>query len=71
MSTSRVNTVTTPKLTQRLLYIMFRGRTNLTATATVLDRTAHHPIMLEYDVLSYRTNATQNRGTEQGPDRPE
>ena len=34
---------------------------NPMATAAAIDRVVHHSALLEFDVLSYRTNATQQR----------
>ena len=44
---------------------------NPMATAAAIDRIVHHSVILEFDVPSYRTNAAQNRRTEEGSDRPE
>ena len=41
------------------------------ATAAAIDRIVHHFVILEFDMLSYRTNAAQNRQTEEESDRPE
>ena len=35
-----------------------------------IDRIVHHSVVLEFDVPSYRTNAAQNRQTEENSDRP-
>ena len=43
---------------------------NPMATAAAIDRIVHHSVILEFDVPSYRTNAAQNRRTEEGSDRP-
>ena len=39
--------------------------------APAIDRIVHDPVILEFDVPSYRTNAAQNRRTEEESDRPE
>ncbi len=44
---------------------------NPMATAAAIDRIVHHSVILEFDVSSYRTNAAQNRRTEEESDRPE
>ena len=44
---------------------------NPMATAAAIDKIVHHSVILEFDVPSYRTNAAQNRRTEEGSDRPE
>ena len=31
------------------------------ATAAAIDRVVHHPVVLEFDVLSYRTGTAQQR----------
>ena len=38
---------------------------NPMATAAAIDRIVHHSVILEFDVPSYRTNAAQNRRTEE------
>ena len=38
---------------------------NAMATAATIDRVAHHSVILEFDVPSYRTDAAQQRGQEQ------
>ncbi len=40
-------------------------------TGAAIDRIVHHSVILEFDVPSYRTNAAQNRRTEEESDRPE
>ena len=35
---------------------------NPMATAAAIDRVVHHSVILEFDVPSYRTDATQQRG---------
>ena len=35
---------------------------NPMATATAIDGVVHHPVILEFDVPSYRTDAAQQRG---------
>ena len=42
---------------------------NPMATAAAIDRIVHHSVILEFDVPSYRTNAAQNRRTEEESDR--
>ncbi len=43
---------------------------NPMATAAAIDRTVvHHSVILEFDVPSYRTDATQQRGQERGEDK--
>ena len=37
---------------------------NPMATAAAIDRIVHHSVILEFDVPSYRTDAAQNRRTE-------
>ena len=32
------------------------------ATAAAIDRVAHHSVILEFDVTSYRTGAARQRG---------
>ena len=44
---------------------------NPMATAAAIDRIVHHSVILEFDMPSYRTNAAQNRQTEEESDRPE
>ena len=34
---------------------------NPIATVAAIDRIVHHSVILEFDLLSYRTNAAQNR----------
>ena len=36
--------------------------------AAAIDRIVHHSVILEFDVTSYRTNAAQNRRTEEESD---
>ena len=38
---------------------------------SAIDRIVHHSVILEFDLPSYRTNAAQNRRTEDESDRPE
>ena len=38
---------------------------NPMATAAAIDRVVHHSVILEFDVPSYRTDATQQRGQAQ------
>ena len=35
---------------------------NPMATAAAIDRVVHHSVILQFDVPSYRTDATQQRG---------
>ena len=42
---------------------------NPMATAAAIDRIVHHSVILEFGVPSYRTNAAQNRRTEEESDR--
>ena len=42
---------------------------NPMATAAAIDRIVHHSAILEFDLPSYRTNAAQNRLTEEESDR--
>ena len=42
---------------------------NPMATAAAIDRIVHHSVILDFDVPSYRTNAAQNRRTEEESDR--
>ena len=42
---------------------------NPMATAAAIDRIVHHSVILEFDLPSYRTNAAQNRLTEEESDR--
>ena len=44
---------------------------NPVATAVAIDQIVHHSVILEFDVPSCRTNAAQNRRTEEGSDRQE
>ena len=44
---------------------------NPMATAAAIDRIVHHSVILEFDLPSYRTNAAQNRLTEEESDRQE
>ena len=37
---------------------------NPIATAAAIDRIVHHSVILEFNLPSYRTNAAQNRQTE-------
>ena len=39
--------------------------------AAAIHRIVHHSVILEFDLLSYRTNAAQNRLAEEESDRPE
>ena len=39
--------------------------------AAAIDRVIHHSVNLEFDLPSYRTNAAQNRQTEEESDRQE
>ncbi len=42
---------------------------NSMATAAAIDRVAHHAVILEFDVPSYRTDASQQRGQSEGVNR--
>ena len=44
---------------------------NAIATAAVIDRIVHHSVIMEVAVPSYKTNAAQNRHTEEESDRQE
>ncbi len=44
---------------------------NPKATAAAIDRVVHHSVILEFDVPSYRTDATRQRGQEQEVNRQE
>ena len=41
------------------------------ATAAAIDRIVHRPVILEFDVPSYRTYAAHNRLVDREADRPE
>ena len=41
------------------------------ATAAAIDRMVHHSVILEFDLLSYRTKVARNRLTEEESDRQE
>ena len=41
---------------------------NPVATAVAIDQIVHHSVILEFDVLSYRTKAAQNHRIEKGSD---
>ena len=39
------------------------------ATAAAIDGVVHHPVILEFDAPSYRTDAVQQRGLAEGVNR--